>query len=63
MIFCLGNIILCATSLALLLVVVGVEKKTGAGVEAEKIMQVSCRGCNRNLKIWNSMWRLWTLVS
>ena len=49
MIFCLGTIILCATTLAVLLVTGGVEKIPGPGVQAEKIMQVLCSGCNINL--------------
>jgi hypothetical protein len=39
--------ILCATTLALLLVIGGVEKTSGPGVEAEKIMGVLCSGCDR----------------
>jgi hypothetical protein len=35
---------------AKLLVICGVEKIPGPGVQAEKIMQVLCSGCNRNLK-------------
>ena len=48
-IFCLGTMILCATTLAVLLVI-GVEKNPGPGVEAEKSMQVACSRCDRNLK-------------
>jgi len=47
-IFCLGT--LCATTLAVLLVIGGVEKNPGPGVQAEKIMQVLCSWCDRNLK-------------
>ena len=50
MIFYLGTMILCAKTLAVLLVIGGVEKNPGPGVEAEKIMQVLCSGCDRNLK-------------
>ena len=50
MISCLGRMILCATTLAVLLVIVGVEKNPGTGVEAEKMLQVVCSGCDRNLK-------------
>jgi hypothetical protein len=49
-IFYLGTMILCAKTLAVLLVIGGVEKNPGPGVEAEKIMQVLCSGCDRNLK-------------
>ena len=41
---------MCATTLAVLLVIVGVEKNPGPGVEAEKILQVLCSECDRNLK-------------
>jgi hypothetical protein len=41
---------LCATTLAVLLVIDGVEKNPGPGVEAEKILQVFRSGCDRNLK-------------
>ena len=47
--FCLGTVILCATTLAVLLVIGGVEKNPGPGVEAEKIMQNLCSGCDRIL--------------
>ena len=50
MAFCLGTVILCATTLAVLLVIGGVEKNPGPGVDAENIMQVVCSGCERNLK-------------
>jgi len=49
-IFCLGTMILCAMTLTVLLVIGGVEKNPGPGVEAEKTMQVACNRCNRNLK-------------
>jgi hypothetical protein len=43
--------ILCATTLvAVILVIGGVEKNPGPGVEAENIVQVVCSGCDRNLK-------------
>ena len=41
---------MCAMTLALLLVIGGVEKNPGPVVESENIMQVLCSGCNRNLK-------------
>jgi len=37
-------------TLAVVLVIDGVEKNPGPGVEAEKISQVLCSWCNRNLK-------------
>jgi hypothetical protein len=40
----------CAMTLALLLVIGGVEKSPGPVVETENIMQVLCSGCSRNLK-------------
>jgi len=43
--------ILCATSLDVLLVIGGVEKNPGPGVEAKKILQVLCSGCDRNLEL------------
>ena len=48
-IFCLETMILCETTLAVLLVIGGVEKNPGHGVEAEKIKQVLCSWCDRNL--------------
>jgi hypothetical protein len=48
-IFCLGNMILCATTSAVLLVIGGAEKNPGPGVEVEKILKVLCSGCDRNL--------------
>ena len=50
MIFCLGTMILCATTLAVLLVIGGGDKIPAPVVEAEKILQVLCSGCDRNLK-------------
>ena len=49
-IFSLGTMILCAMTLAVVLVIDGVEKNPGPGVEAEKILQVLFSCCNRNLK-------------
>jgi len=49
-ILCLGTTILCATTLAVLLVIGGVEENPGPGVESEKIMRVLCSGCDRILK-------------
>ena len=46
---CLGTVILCA-SLAVLLVIGEVEKTPGSGVEDEKLLQILCSGCDRNLK-------------
>ena len=51
MIFCLVTMILCATTLSVLLVIGGEEKNPGSGVEAEKIMQVLCSGLDRHLKL------------
>jgi hypothetical protein len=45
---CLGTMILCATTLAVVLVIGGVEKNSGPGVEAEKILQFLCSGCDKN---------------
>ena len=50
MISCLGTMILCATTLAVLLVIDGLEKSPGPGVKAEKILQIIFSGCDRNLK-------------
>ena len=47
---CLRIMILCATTLAVLLVIGEVEKNPGPCVETEKILQVLCSGCDRNLK-------------
>ena len=49
-ILCLGTMILCAATLAVVLVIVRVEKNPGPGVEAEEIMRVLCNGCDRILK-------------
>ena len=49
-VLCLGTTILCATTLAMLLVIGGVEENPGPGVEAEKIMRMLCSGCDRILK-------------
>jgi hypothetical protein len=46
----LRTTILCATTLAVLLVIGGVEENPGPVVEAEKIMRVLCSGCDRSLK-------------
>jgi hypothetical protein len=52
---CLGTVILCATTLAVLLVIGGVKKNLGSGVEAEKILQVCVAGVteisNRELNV------------
>jgi hypothetical protein len=49
-ILCLGTMILCATTLAVLLVIDGMEENPSPGVEAEKIVRVLCSGCERILK-------------
>jgi hypothetical protein len=49
-IFYLRTMIPCATTLAVLLVIVGGEKNPAPGVEAEKILQVLCSGRDINLK-------------
>ena len=41
---CLWKMILCSTTLAVLLVIGGVEKNSGPGVEAEIVLQVLCSG-------------------
>jgi len=46
----LGTMILSATTLAVLLVIGGVETNPGPGVESEKIMHVLCSRSNRILK-------------
>jgi len=43
--------ILCATTLAVLLVTGGEAKNPGPGMEAKKIMQVLCRVCDGNPKL------------
>ncbi|KDR12548.1 hypothetical protein L798_13708 [Zootermopsis nevadensis] len=45
---CLGNTILCAAALAVLLIISGVEQNPGPG--SENILQVLCNVCDRNLK-------------
>ena len=50
MTFCLGTMILCATALGVLLVIDGVQKNPGPGVEAEKILLALRSGRDRNLK-------------
>jgi hypothetical protein len=47
---CLGTMILCATTLAVLLVIDGLEKSPGPGVKTEKILQILFSGYDRNLK-------------
>ncbi|PNF14499.1 hypothetical protein B7P43_G16033 [Cryptotermes secundus] len=46
----IGNMLLGAATLAIVLVIGGVEQNTGPVVEAENILQVLCSGCERNLK-------------
>ena len=43
-------LILSAATLAVLLVIGGVEKNPGQGVESEKIIRVLCSGCDKILK-------------
>ena len=43
---CLGTMILCAMTLAELLVIGGVQKNAGPGMEAEKIVQVVSSVCD-----------------
>jgi hypothetical protein len=52
---CLGTMILCATTLAVLLVIGGVEKNPRPGLEAEKIVQVFVSCVRRKSKIGNSV--------
>ena len=47
---CLESVILCTSTLALLLVMGGVEENPGPSVEVDKIMLVLCSGCDRILK-------------
>jgi hypothetical protein len=49
-ILCLGTMILCALTLAVLLVIGGVETNPGPGMKTEKIMRVLCSGCDKILK-------------
>jgi hypothetical protein len=49
-ILCLETMVLSATTLAVLLVIGGVQTNPGPGVETEKIMRVLCSGCDRILK-------------
>ena len=49
---CMGAMVLCAAVLATILVIGGVELNPGL---AENIVQVLCSGCDRNLKVGNSM--------
>ena len=49
-ILCVGTMFICATTIAVLLVIGGVEKNPGPGVEDEKIMRVLCSRCDRILK-------------
>jgi hypothetical protein len=58
----IGNTIPCAVALAVLLTIGGVEQYPGPGVEAESIVQVLCRGRDRNLKS-RTLRQLWTLVA
>ena len=58
MIFCLGTVVLCARTLAVLLVT-GVQNKPGPGVEAENIMQIVCSECDRNLKSGGTQCDTW----
>jgi hypothetical protein len=42
--------LLCAATLAVLLVIGGVKQNPGPGVEAGSCLQVLCSGCDRVLK-------------
>lgn len=44
------NTCLCAAVLAVLLVIGGVEKNPGPGVDGESLMQIMCSGCDKSLK-------------
>ncbi|PNF38677.1 hypothetical protein B7P43_G18429 [Cryptotermes secundus] len=46
----IGNMLLWAAALAILLVISGVKQNPGPVVEAVNILQVLCSGCERNLK-------------
>jgi hypothetical protein len=58
----LVNTCLCAAVMAILLVIGGVEKNPGPGVEGESFMQIMCSGCDRSLKS-GTLRLVWTLVS
>jgi hypothetical protein len=45
--FCLRTTKLCGATLAVLLVIGRVKKNHGPSVEAEKMLQVLCSGCDR----------------
>ena len=45
--------ILCATGLSVLLLIDGLKKNPEPCLEAEKILKILCRVCNRNLKQGN----------
>ncbi|PNF33662.1 hypothetical protein B7P43_G12335 [Cryptotermes secundus] len=45
-----GNMLLCAAALTVLLVIGMVKENPGPGVETENTLQVLCSGCDRNLK-------------
>jgi hypothetical protein len=47
---CMGNMLLCAAALTVLLAISRVEQNPGPGVEAENRLQVLRSGCERNLK-------------
>ena len=49
-VLCLEFMILCASTLAVLLVMGGVEENPGPSVDVDKIMRVFCGGCDRILK-------------
>jgi hypothetical protein len=44
------NLLLCAATLTVLLVIGGLKQNPGTGVEAENCPQILCSGCERNLK-------------
>jgi len=47
----LEQVIMCAASLATFLVIGGMEQNPGPGMVGENIIQVSCSGCERFLKL------------
>ena len=61
MILGLRTMVMCATTLAVLLLIGGVETNPGPAVETEKIMRVLCSGRDRILKS-GTQCDMWTLV-
>ena len=54
----LVSTVLCSMIFAVLLIIGGIEQKTGPVVEVENTEQLLCTGCGRNIT-----WTVWTLVS